>query len=85
MVKFRNNNNIICGTPHHNLVHFICFDLQSCVHVVLDFVSPENVTECIHLIDEVRLLPEDHKAKVDKLEVYFIRILISNISSRIDQ
>ncbi|XP_050289017.1 lysine-specific demethylase JMJ28 isoform X3 [Quercus robur] len=42
---------------------------KSCVHVVLDFVSPENVTECIHLIDEVRLLPEDHKAKVDKLEV----------------
>lgn len=53
--------------------------------MVLDFVSPENVTECIHLIDEVRLLPEDHKAKVDKLEVYFIRILISNKSSRIDQ
>nr|POE80422.1 lysine-specific demethylase jmj25 [Quercus suber] len=42
---------------------------KSCVHVVLDFVSPENVTECINLIDEVRLLPEDHKAKVDKLEV----------------
>jgi hypothetical protein len=57
--------------------------------VVLDFVSPENVTECIRLTDEVRLLPEDHKAKVDKLEVDFIRILITNVFflflSRIDQ
>lgn len=57
--------------------------------MVLDFVSPENVTECIRLTDEVRLLPEDHKAKVDKLEVDFIRILITNVFflflSRIDQ
>ncbi|KAH7545899.1 hypothetical protein FEM48_Zijuj01G0142600 [Ziziphus jujuba var. spinosa] len=42
---------------------------KSCVHVVLDFISPENVTECIQLTDEIRQLPEDHKAKVDKLEV----------------
>ncbi|KAF2303455.1 hypothetical protein GH714_018510 [Hevea brasiliensis] len=43
--------------------------LKSCVNVVLDFVSPENVTECIQLTDELRLLPENHKAKVDSLEV----------------
>ncbi|KAK7327985.1 hypothetical protein VNO77_22079 [Canavalia gladiata] len=42
---------------------------KCCVHVELEFVSPENVTECIQLIDEVRLLPKDHKAKVEKLEV----------------
>ncbi|KAH1218114.1 Lysine-specific demethylase JMJ25 [Glycine max] len=42
---------------------------KCCVHVELEFVSPENVSECIQLIDEVRLLPEDHKAKVEKLEV----------------
>ncbi|TKY59355.1 Lysine-specific demethylase JMJ25 [Spatholobus suberectus] len=42
---------------------------KSCVHAVLEFVSPENVTEGIRLIDEVRLLPEDHKAKADILEV----------------
>ncbi|KAK7246604.1 hypothetical protein RIF29_41473 [Crotalaria pallida] len=42
---------------------------KCCVHVVLEFVSPENVAECIKLVDEVRLLPKDHKAKVDKLEV----------------
>ncbi|XP_027191594.1 lysine-specific demethylase JMJ28-like isoform X2 [Cicer arietinum] len=42
---------------------------KCCVHAVLEFVSPENVTECSQLIDEVRLLPEGHRAKVDKLEV----------------
>ncbi|TKY71613.1 Lysine-specific demethylase JMJ25 [Spatholobus suberectus] len=42
---------------------------KCCVHVELEFVSPENVTECIQLIDEVQLLPKDHKAKVEKLEV----------------
>ncbi|XP_052308474.1 lysine-specific demethylase JMJ28 isoform X3 [Populus trichocarpa] len=44
-------------------------NLKSCVSVVLDFLSPENVTECIQLIDELRQLPENHKAKVDSLEV----------------
>ncbi|KAF2305077.1 hypothetical protein GH714_001623 [Hevea brasiliensis] len=44
-------------------------NLKSCVNVVLDFVSPENVTVCNQLIDEVRLLPENHNAKVDSLEV----------------
>uniref|UniRef100_A0A2P2ILW7 Lysine-specific demethylase JMJ25 n=1 Tax=Rhizophora mucronata TaxID=61149 RepID=A0A2P2ILW7_RHIMU len=44
-------------------------NLKSCVNVVLDFVSPENVTECVNLIDELRLLPENHLAKLDNLEV----------------
>ncbi|KAJ6767225.1 JMJC DOMAIN-CONTAINING HISTONE DEMETHYLATION PROTEIN [Salix purpurea] len=44
-------------------------NLKSCVSVVLDFLSPENVAECIQLIDELRQLPENHKAKVDSLEV----------------
>ncbi|KAK7302681.1 hypothetical protein RJT34_13575 [Clitoria ternatea] len=42
---------------------------KCCVHVELEFVSPENVGECIQLIDEVQLLPKDHIAKVEKLEV----------------
>nr|TKR78631.1 hypothetical protein D5086_0000280490 [Populus alba] len=29
-------------------------NLKSCVSLVLDFLSPENVTECIQLIDELR-------------------------------
>lgn len=50
--------------------------MQSCVHVVLDFMSPEHVNECVQLTDEIRLLPEDHKAKVDKLEVNLLEIFI---------
>ncbi|XP_016505301.2 lysine-specific demethylase JMJ28 isoform X1 [Nicotiana tabacum] len=42
--------------------------LKSCINVVLDFISPENVAECIHIIDEIRLLPEHHKAKGKVLE-----------------
>ena len=38
--------------------------------VALDFVSPENVQECVRLAEESRLLPKNHRAKEDKLEVY---------------
>ena len=34
------------------------------------------------MIDEVRLLPEDHKAKVEKLEVDFILIIIKKCLKR---
>uniref|UniRef100_A0A1D1XXU9 Lysine-specific demethylase 3A n=1 Tax=Anthurium amnicola TaxID=1678845 RepID=A0A1D1XXU9_9ARAE len=44
-------------------------NLKSCIKVAVDFVSPENVFECIHLAQEFRRLPEDHRAKEDKLEV----------------
>ncbi|XP_042520675.1 lysine-specific demethylase JMJ25-like [Macadamia integrifolia] len=44
-------------------------NIKSCINVALDFVSPENVQECIQLVDELRLLPKNHKAKEDKLEV----------------
>nr|GFA05861.1 hypothetical protein [Tanacetum cinerariifolium] len=37
--------------------------------VALDFVSPENVGECICLTEDFRVLPQNHRAKVDKLEV----------------
>jgi lysine-specific demethylase 3 len=43
--------------------------MQSCIKVALDFVSPENVEECVRLTNEFRLLPMDHRAKEDKLEV----------------
>ncbi|KAM7256579.1 hypothetical protein ACFE04_012320 [Oxalis oulophora] len=46
-------------------------NLKSCVSVVLDFVSPENLTETIQLTEDVRLLPDDHKAKAYKPEVKF--------------
>jgi hypothetical protein len=43
--------------------------VQSCIKVALDFVSPENVGECVKLTGEFRRLPASHKANEDKLEV----------------
>ncbi|KAI3466625.1 hypothetical protein Pfo_023288 [Paulownia fortunei] len=43
--------------------------IKSCVNVVLDFISPENATQCIQLNDEIRLLPMRHKAKRKAMEV----------------
>lgn len=42
---------------------------QSCIKVALDFVSPENVAECLKLTEEFRSLPHGHRVKEDKLEV----------------
>eukprot|EP00258_Populus_trichocarpa_P026526 XP_024442545.1 uncharacterized protein LOC7475185 [Populus trichocarpa] len=54
---------IPAGCPHQ------VRNRQSCIKVALDFVSPENVQECIRLTEEFRLLPKTHRAKEDKLEV----------------
>lgn len=43
--------------------------LKSCVNVVLDFISPESVTECINFIDDRRVLPPEHKARKNLVEV----------------
>ncbi|XP_021735439.1 lysine-specific demethylase JMJ25-like isoform X2 [Chenopodium quinoa] len=51
------------GCPHQ------VRNLKSCIKVALDFVSPENVGECMRLAGEFRALPQNHKAKEDKLEV----------------
>ncbi|KAG1361202.1 lysine-specific demethylase JMJ25 [Cocos nucifera] len=66
---------IPAGCPHQ------VRNLKSCIKVALDFVSPENVRECIRLTEEFRVLPEEHRAKEDKLEVKkmalhaFIRVI----------
>ncbi|KAH7438264.1 hypothetical protein KP509_04G008000 [Ceratopteris richardii] len=51
------------GCPHQ------VRNLKSCIKVALDFVAPENVQQCVDLAGEYRLLPKDHRAKEDKLEV----------------
>lgn len=54
---------------------------QSCVNIVVDFISPENATHCIQLNDEIRLLPTRHKAKRKVMEVnYPIRMSCNNLS-----
>ncbi|KAL8537357.1 hypothetical protein ACS0TY_012489 [Phlomoides rotata] len=54
---------IPAGCPHQ------VRNLKSCIKVALDFVSPENVPSCFQLTKEFRLLPLNHRAKEDKLEV----------------
>ncbi|KAK9147252.1 hypothetical protein Scep_006009 [Stephania cephalantha] len=54
---------IPAGCPHQ------VRNRKSCIKVALDFVSPESVQECVRLTEEFRLLPKDHRAKEDKLEV----------------
>ncbi|XXG60370.1 hypothetical protein AAC387_Pa04g2296 [Persea americana] len=54
---------IPAGCPHQ------VRNLKSCTKVAVDFVSPENVNECIRLTEEFRTLPQNHVAKEDKLEV----------------
>nr|GMC59762.1 lysine-specific demethylase JMJ25-like isoform X2 [Ipomoea batatas] len=54
---------IPAGCPHQ------VRNIKSCIKVALDFVSPENVGECIRLTEESRHLPHKHIAKEDKLEV----------------
>lgn len=46
--------------------------LQLCIKVALDFVSPENVGECIRFTEDFRVLPQNHRAKEDKLKVKFL-------------
>ncbi|GAB4839613.1 hypothetical protein Ancab_029136 [Ancistrocladus abbreviatus] len=54
---------IPAGCPHQ------VRNLKPCIKVALDFVSPENVPECIRLTEEFRVLPANHRAKEDKLQV----------------
>ncbi|XVE99006.1 hypothetical protein REPUB_Repub03eG0159100 [Reevesia pubescens] len=60
---------IPAGCPHQ------VRNVKSCIKVALDFVSPENINECIRLTEEFRVLPHKHRAKEDKLEVnYFVTL-----------
>ncbi|XVF50971.1 hypothetical protein PTKIN_Ptkin04bG0146400 [Pterospermum kingtungense] len=65
---------IPAGCPHQ------VRNRQSCIKVALDFVSPENVQECIRLTEEFRLLPKSHRAKEDKLEVKKMAIYAANLA-----
>lgn len=47
----------------------ILLPMQSCTKIALDFVSPENIQQCLSLTEDFRRLPKNHRAKEDKLEV----------------
>ncbi|KAL3630282.1 hypothetical protein CASFOL_023266 [Castilleja foliolosa] len=58
---------IPAGCPHQ------VRNLKSCIKVALDFVSPENVQECVRMTEEFRTLPQNHRAKEDKLECDLVK------------
>ncbi|XP_028806707.1 uncharacterized protein LOC114761497 isoform X3 [Neltuma alba] len=63
---------IPAGCPHQ------VRNRQSCIKVALDFVSPENVQECVRLTEEFRLLPKKHRSKEDILEIKKMALYAAN-------
>jgi lysine-specific demethylase 3 len=59
---------IPAGCPHQ------VRNLKSCTKVAVDFVSPENIHECLRLTEEFRQLPKNHKAREDKLEASLLSL-----------
>ncbi|XP_057765013.1 LOW QUALITY PROTEIN: lysine-specific demethylase JMJ26-like [Salvia miltiorrhiza] len=68
---------IPAGCPHQ------VRNLKSCTKVAADFVSPENLHECLKLTEEFRKLPRDHRAKEDKLEVK--KMILHAVNNAIDE
>lgn len=54
---------IPAGSPHQ------VQNLNNCIKIAIDFVSPENVAECYRLSEEFRNLSEDHTNREDKLQL----------------
>ncbi|CAN4087577.1 unnamed protein product [Withania somnifera] len=65
---------IPAGCPHQ------VRNRQSCIKVAVDFVSPENVQECIRLTEEFRLLPKTHRSKQDILEVKKLGLYAASVA-----
>lgn len=65
---------IPAGCPHQ------VRNRQSCIKVAVDFVSPENVQECIRLTEDFRLLPKSHRSKQDILEVKKLGLFAASVA-----
>ncbi|GKB55056.1 hypothetical protein Tco_0905809 [Tanacetum coccineum] len=50
----------------------------SCIKVALDFLSPENVGECIRLTEDFRVLPQNHKVK--KMVLYAVEAAVKDLN-----
>ncbi|CRK91833.1 CLUMA_CG005455, isoform A [Clunio marinus] len=54
---------IPAGAPHQVL------NVLDCIKVALDFVAPENISECLNLTEEFRILSTRHQNREDKLQI----------------
>ncbi|KZV31024.1 hypothetical protein F511_18128 [Dorcoceras hygrometricum] len=66
---------IPAGCPHQ------VRNRQSSMKVALDFVSPENIQECMRLTQEFRLLPKSHRSKQDILEVKKLAVYAASVAT----
>ncbi|KAK1426058.1 hypothetical protein QVD17_14726 [Tagetes erecta] len=62
-------------------------NLKSCTKVELNFVSPESIGECIRLHNELRMLPNNHRAKrqklnIGKMMIYALDHAVTDLSGR---
>ncbi|MFS8022277.1 putative transcription factor & chromatin remodeling &Metalloenzymes JmjC family [Helianthus anomalus] len=62
--------------PHHHDQPSEALRRNSCTKVAVDFVSAENIKECMRLTKEIRELPVANKVREDKLEVMKIEPFI---------
>ncbi|KAH0739830.1 hypothetical protein KY290_038535 [Solanum tuberosum] len=60
------------GCPHQ------VRNLMPCINASLDFISTENVNECIRLTEELRKLPRNHDSRKDKFGVK--KIIVQTMS-----
>lgn len=56
---------IPAGAPHQ------VRNLNSCIKVAEDFVSPQGIDQCLLITDQLRYLSERHSNREDKLQVFF--------------
>lgn len=54
---------IPAGSPHQVL------NINSCIKVAADFVSPENIAHCFNLTEQFRKLSDTHENHQDKLQI----------------
>jgi lysine-specific demethylase 3 len=65
---------IPAGAPHQ------VRNLNSCIKVAEDFVTPHGIEKCFQLTDQFRNLPDTHSNHEDKLQVFsFLRWMLRKI------
>lgn len=63
------------------------WNIQDCIKMAEDFVSPEHLKECIKLTNEFRYLYKSHSNNEDKLQIksilyHTIRIVVSELTEK---
>ncbi|KAH0634371.1 hypothetical protein KY284_037157 [Solanum tuberosum] len=63
-------------------IHHFIIRRHPCINIALDFISAENVNECISLTEELRKLPRNHDSRKDKFGVK--KIIVQTMSKAVN-